>query len=462
VANAPSTNAAFLGIGTGGWRLTIQTGSVSALTQVVVAPEIPAATAMDYYQGRLWYATDRLYAAGDIVGGDSGTLAYNNRDSVLRVTENPMITGGDGFTVPDQSGNIRALAHSANLNATLGQGQLFIFTRRAVYAMDVPVTRKDWTDANSKNQPLQTVVQLVNGATGDRSVVPVNGDLYFQSFEPGIRSLVSAIRYFQQPGNIEISANENRILQFNDRELLRFGSGIEFDNRLLMTALPYQTAQGVAHRAIVPLDFVPISSFNQSYTPVWEGHWEGIDIMQMFAGDFGGRQRAFAVVRSRTTEEIWLWELTRGDKFEDGDKRVTMQMEFPSFTFNSITELKKLLGGELWLDRLTGTVEFHLSYRVDGETCEVPWIKWKECSARDSDEYKAPRLTPYPTPCGTGYRQTIDFPAPPTTCSQMKRPSNIGFQFQPILRVHGYCRIRGIFLHATPYQKKLWENLPCQ
>lgn len=437
------------------------------ITNTAVAPgtpgvnEIPAASSMDYYMGRLWYGTDRQYSAGDIVGGGSGTAPYNNRDAVLNVTENPLVVGGDGFTVPDQSGNIRAIRHSANLNVQLGQGGLFIFTRKAVYQLNVPVTRTDWIGADTNNQPTQTVAQLVNGATGDRAIVAVNGDLYFQSFEPGIRSLVSAVRYFQQPGNIEISANENRILQFNDRELLRFGSGIEFDNRLLMTALPFRTSSGVAHRALVPLDFVPVSSFNSEYNPVWEGHWEGLDYLQVFAGDFGGRQRAFTVVVMRDSQELWLWELTRGDRFENGDKRVTWQIEFPAFTWGSTTNMKKLLGGELWIDRLFGTVEFFLDYRVDGETCWVPWVKWKECSARDSDEYNAPVLVPYPQPCGSGYRQTMDFPAPPSQCSQMRRPSNIGYQFQPRLTLNGYCRVRGIFLHATKRMKELYKRLPC-
>src|SRR5262249_16452120 len=96
--------------------------------------EIPAATAMDYFMGRLWYAQFRQYSAGDIVGGPSGSNVaptfYNFRDSLLNVTENPLVLGGDGFTVPTQSGNIRALKHSANLDTALGQGQLFIFTIR--------------------------------------------------------------------------------------------------------------------------------------------------------------------------------------------------------------------------------------------------------------------------------------------------------------------------------------------
>src|SRR5256885_5858484 len=108
------------------------------ITNTAVAPgtnsvnEIPAATAMDYYMGRVWYAQFRTYSAGDIVGGPSGTLANRFKDSVLNVTESPLVLGGDGFTVPTNAGNIRALKHSANLDAALGQGRLYIFTRKAI------------------------------------------------------------------------------------------------------------------------------------------------------------------------------------------------------------------------------------------------------------------------------------------------------------------------------------------
>lgn len=437
------------------------------LTDAGIAPgtgqknEIPAAGPMDYYMGRIWYAQGHTFAGGDLVGSTSGTTAYDLRDAVLNVSQNPLSVGGYDFAVPDNEGNVRALAHGAAINVAEGQGQLFIFTHKAIYAITVPSTTTDWINASSTNQPTITVVQLVNGSVNDTSVVPVNGDLYYQSFEPGIRSLVAAIRYFQQPGNIQISANENRILQFNDRALLKYSSGIEFDNRLLETALPFELPVGTAHKALVPLDFIPVSSFNETYSPVWEGHWEGLDIMQAFSGDFSGQQRAFIVNCSRVDGGLYLWELSIGDRFENGDQRITMQIEFPAFNWNKINELKRLVGGELWIDRLYGTVEFSLDYRVDGETCWVPWFKWKECSARDTSEMIPPSNEAYPSNLGSGYRQTIDFPKPPHTCSQMKRPSDIGFQFQPRLTVHGYCRVRGIFLHALEYKRRLYDKIPC-
>lgn len=270
--------------------------------------EIPPAGPMDYFMGRIWYAFGREYVAGDIVSSSaSGTLAYNFTDSILHVTENPVAIGGDGFIVPTNAGNIRALRHSANLNTALGQGSLFIFTRKAIYVTDPPVTRAEW---KTLTEPLQRVAQSRYGSYGDRCIVPINGDLFYQSTD-GIRSLFIAVRNFSEYGNTPISSNENRVLRFNDRALMRFSSGIEFDNRLLQAILPFQTPVGVAFRGLVPLDFDLISTLQEKLPPAWEGLLVGLDFLQLFEGDFGGLQRAFAAVVSQITGEIELWELSQ-------------------------------------------------------------------------------------------------------------------------------------------------------
>src|SRR5262249_30127715 len=82
--------------------------------------EIPPATAMDFAQQRLWYAIGQRYIAGDINQSQvSGTAAFDFRDATLKVTENPVATAGDGFSVPTSAGNIRALKHTSNLDTAL-------------------------------------------------------------------------------------------------------------------------------------------------------------------------------------------------------------------------------------------------------------------------------------------------------------------------------------------------------
>ena len=429
--------------------------------------EIPSAGPMDYYMGRLWYAQGRVYSAGDIVGNTaSGTNAaptfYRWRDSVLKVTENPLAFGGDGFTVPSESGNIRALSHSANINSLLGQGQLYIFTRRSIYTLQVPVTRTDWIAANNNNQPLQYAVQIANGSVNDRSIVKVNGDLFFQSLEPSIRSLTAAVRNFQQWGDTPVSINVDRILAFNDRSLLWAASGIFFDNRLLQTAVPEQTDWGVIHKCLLPLNFDALSTLQTKLPPAWEGQYSGLDHFQLFTGDFGGLQRAFSVVLSRLTGTIELWELTHSARFDSGDTRIDSIIEFPAYTTGKEFQLKELLSAELWLDDVVGTVELTMDYRPDSEACWYPWLRWQVCWSRDTNELISATKSPYPAKCGPGYHTTMTLPHPPNQCNdQTGRSAYMGYQFQPRLTIKGWCRVRGLFLHTVERERPLYDGLAC-
>jgi hypothetical protein len=454
---------------------------ITTPTAPAMAPginEIPAANCMDYYGNRLWYAGARQYAAGDIAGGPSGTSTYHFRDAILSVTENPLCFGGDGFTVPTNAGNIRALKHSASLNAALGQGQFFIFTRKTIYMLDVPTTRTDWINASAANQPTQTVVQIVSGAVGDRSVVSVNGDLFYQSFDPSIRSLQTSVRNFGQWGNTPISQNELRALAPSNRALMRFSSGICFDNRLMMAVLPQVAGDNinVIHRAILPLDFdvvsnlatvgaTDVSGTSAMTPPVWEGAIDGLNILQLFEGDFGGLPRAFAVVISDVDGSINVWELTNSNRFDNGDNRVLWSPEFPAFTWGLSGlefKLKQLKGGELWIDKVAGTVDMEVYYREDADPCWRRWFNTQVCSARCED-YDSP-LAVYPCePFREGYKYPIVFPEPPPrSCDSMGiRPTTIGYQFQVKIMLKGWCRIKGLILYAIPHTDPQYHGIAC-
>jgi hypothetical protein len=432
--------------------------------------EIPAATCMEYFGGRIWYAQARSYSAGDIVGGPSGNAINRYRDSILSVTENPLCYSGDGFTVPTNAGNIRAIKHSASLNASLGEGQLYIGTRKAVYSLIAPVSRADWIAAGNSatgattEMPIQTVVQLVNGFVGDRSVCPVNGDLYYQSFDPAVRSLIRAVQYFNQPGNTAVSQNEQRALQFNDRSLMRFSSSIYFDSRILNLALPELGSDGVnvIHRAILPLDFDVVTNFEERKAPVWEGAWEGLDFVQLFNADFGGLDRAFAVVLSNTDGSLNLWELTSSNKMENGDNRITWSPEWPSFSWAEAGyeySLKQLCGGECWIDRVSGTVQMDIYYRTDAEPCWRKWFDTTFCATRWEDVGS----TAYPCePLQEGYVFPVVFPEPPFTCNAMGvRPTTIGYRFQVKMVIKGFCRICGLLLYAYPKMREQYKGLVC-
>ncbi len=447
----------------------------------IIAPndagnEIPPATAMDYWMNRIWYAQGRVYSAGDIVGNTtSGTAPYNYRDSILHLTENPLAKAGDGFAVPSDAGNIRGITHTAELDTNLGQGRLYVGTRRSIYRLNVPVTRTEWIAANSDTRPLQTVAQITNGFINDRSIVRVNGDLFYQAID-GVRSLMLSTRFFQSWANTPISRNLNRVLRFNDRRLLHFASGIQFDNRLLQTVLPFETEKGVAHRGVLPLDFDLISSLENKLPPAWEGMYEGLDFLQLVEGDFGGRQRAFAFNVSRLTGEIDLWELTSFDRSDvnrfdsttglDG-ARVSWYFETPAYSWRDLFMLKKLDGMELWIDKLLGTVQITVEYRPDQYPCWFLWHAFNECTAKDCrEDIDAVSCPAYPSePYCEAYKSVLRLPAPTPQCvtsaTTTGRPSDVGYQFQVRITIKGWCRIRGLLLYAQPKEQGRYQNMVC-
>jgi len=454
------------------------------ITNLSVAPgtpginQLPPGGPMCYYMGRLWYASSaRTYCAGDIVGGASGTQGYNFTDSILNVTENPLVIGGDGFTVPAQAGNITALTYNSQLDEAFGQGLLTIFCTGQVYCLQVPVTRADWIAANSQNPPFQFPVVIDNGSVNDRSVVSYNGDLYYLSNEPGVRSLINAIRYFDTFGNTPISANEQRIFNFSKASLsqLQYASGITWDSRLLMTALPKQVSQGTVFQVLMPLDFTPLAVFNKKDPPSWEGHYEGLQFLQLLSGNYSGQQRAFAFVVSEVSGSIELWELTDQWKSDNnpGDQqnfpgitpnapetRITMVAELPAFTWSKDFDLKRLVAGELWIDSLFGEAIITVEYRPDSDLCWHPWAQFKVCSARNSAEnLQNPAAYPL-TQYRSGYRSSLMLPTPPLKAESVTdRPLNVAYCFQPRITVKGYLRIRGFMLHAQLLDKQLGLGL---
>ena len=343
----------------------------------------------------------------------------------------------------------------------------------------MPTTRTDWINASASNTPLQTIVQLVNGAVGDKCVVPINGDLFYQSFDPSVRSLLTAVRNFGQWGNTPISQNELRALQSVDRGLMRFSSGIQFNNRLLMLTLPVVAADGinVVQQAILPLDFdivtnlVTESPTNVSGTsamipPVWEGAQDGLQFLQLFEDDFGGLPRAFTAMISGEDGSLNIWEMSTADRFQNGDNRVVWSPEFAAYTWGTSGlefRLKQLKGGELWIDEIFGTVDMDVYYRQDADPCWRPWFHDSVCVKRDCRELANPCLTAYPPePYREGYRWTIAFPEPPGSCDSMGvRPSTIGYQFQVKIMLKGYCRIRGLLLYAIPHSEPQYNTIAC-
>jgi hypothetical protein len=269
------------------------------------------------------------------------------------------------------------------------------------------------------------------------------------------------------------------VMQFNNRALLHFSSGIQFNSYLLETALPIQLPQGVIHQAILPLDFTPLSTFGQQLPPAWQGHWEGLQFLQLLTADFGGLQRAFALAVSEKDSSIQLWEIAdylqsdfnmvggfaaqqANPTQPNGENRITTVIEFPAFTWDDEFQLKKLTSAELWFDRVTGVVDFNIDYREDSNPCWRKWHQWRTCFARNIDETPANPVA-YPASFSQGFQSNVNMPLPQPDCDQpMGRPSNIGYQFQSRLSIKGYARVRGFMPKAEMVDSALYGvKVPC-
>jgi hypothetical protein len=428
--------------------------------------EVPPGAAMDYWKGRLWVQTDnRAYSASNLIYGADNL--YPDRSGILKWSENGYFAGGGSLNIPGETGSIRALKHTSNMDATLGQGDLYIFTRDAIFALTIPISRIDWNAAGADAPPLLRMVQQRYGAVSDWAVVPVNTDLFYRSFD-GVRSLQVSSRFMHQWGQVPLSRDENRVLAFDDRSLLRFGSGVEFDNRLLNTVLPFQTPVGVCHQGLIPYDFDIISGDEErKKPPAWEGMYEGLDFLQVLKSDFGGLERCFAFVRSRQTQKIEVWELTNFLRFDQpqapDDVRVTWYFETPAYNGGNSFQLKKLEAFELWIDKLFGTTDITVEYRADSDPCWYKWAQWRECAARTSCEtVDNPVCYPEQGFCEQ-FRTTRVSPTPPSTvCGNSGRPSHIGYQFQLRITIHGWARIRGVLIHMWPQEQAPFDNMiPC-
>lgn len=439
--------------------------------------ELPAALAMVFYQGRIWYAQGNKFIAGDIIGGGAGTAPYQNTDSVLKVTENPLAIGGDGFSISQDAGPIIGMSYTMTTDSTLqGEGPLYVFTTTRVYAQTVPVTRADWIGATGSNQPVQIPVQLKFGAVSDRSITHVNGDLFYATLEPAVRSLFIASRFYGQWANTPISRNERRVLNYTDRNGMFSCPGINFDNRLLIGAQPVSTPVGVAYQSLMPLDFDVLTTFggdgvnpaangSTRLPPAWEGMWQGLDILDMDTQPWAGIDRAFAFVYSQKDAGIWLWELTPPQPNVpqlDGQNRVVMVAETPSYDWNALFVLKELSGGELFLDSMLGTVDLEVEYRVDSDPCWRPWYQ-KQFQITENTAQTVTNPVPYPPQPALckGQKFPVVLPKPPLPkgVTLNHRPSNIGYYFQMRISIKGVARVRGFLFYAARRYQAPYEGL---
>jgi hypothetical protein len=434
-------------------------------------PELPAGRMGAYGWGRVWLSgTDgRTYFAGDLVGGPTGTPAFNRRDSVLKFTENSYLSGGGRFIVPGNIGTIQGMTFPAVLDSSLGQGPLQILTPRQIFSCNTPINRTEWAAVEN---PIQTISQVTSGTTSQWSITPVNGDIFYRAPD-GIRSLVLGRREFNTWGNTPMSREMNRIMERDDLSLLGFASSALFDNRMLMTCSPVRSSRGVYHRGLIVLDFDVISSMRNKAPQVYDGLWTGLQVLQIVTGQFSGIQRCFAVVLN-DTGVIEIWEVLRREqqRQDNASTPIVWSFEtgsmFKQKTQGGIFAEKVLSDGEIYVDQVLGQVDFQVFFRPDQKSCWTEWHRWSICANNRMCEFPAsPTCVGMIEPKPQNWTRMGLGSPPLKICDPVaKKPYAQGHTFQFKIQVQGQCRVLGGLFSGTvvpepAYAPKICTGADC-
>lgn len=414
-------------------------------TELTTLPELPAGRMLVYEGGRVNEAlTDaRSFIIGDIEGGSSGSPTYDFRDSVLKITETLIFSNGGKFRVPSSGTQIQAMSGIALLDNSLGQGPVQIFTNNTVFSCNLPTDRSTW---QSLTTPILPPSVIGAGGAGQEAVSLSNGDLIFRSSDGLIRSLLMARLDFNQWGNTPISREVDRILAGENPSLLNYSTTADFDNRFIMGAGLQQSPRGVYSTRMVALNFDPISSLRGKDPAIYDGQWDGLNILQLVEGFFNGVDRCFAICLSSDLTQIEIHEILTTDASTVDDTSTPIALTFESpVLFNYLPSQNnpkpsnpghnylQLSYGEIYVDSLVGDTGFQAFYKPDQWPSWVPWYSWTE------------KYNPEPKQGDPGFRPRIGLPAPEIGPSDETnaRPLREGFCFQFKLVITGKCRFLG-------------------
>lgn len=415
--------------------------ATSTATQIKTFPELPIGRMGTYGMGRWWESlTDGIsFMSGDIVGGSSGSPAYNFRDAVLKASENDLLNNGGSFHVPSNLGIISAMQFTAQLDASLGQGPLMVVTPRGVFSCNASPDRSVWSQTTS---PIVSESLIGLGGLSQNSTIVCNGDLIFRSVD-GIRSLIMARRDFWSWGNAPISFEMDRVLSKDNVEGLPYGSAVQFDNRLLETCSPVQGPQGIYNQGLIALNFDPVSTIQGKGPSVYDGLWTGLNVLQVLEGQFSGVHRCFAITYSSVQQEIQIYEILKTGNLDNGTAPITWSFESPvlfkSSDGKNFFELISIEDGEFYISDVKPGEKAHIKVelRPDFSNCWYPWHEFDYCNSTTS------------TVPIYGDRLGLGRPPSMNTNNANFASANFGRWFQVRFTFTGHCVFKGARIMAS-------------
>lgn len=398
--------------------------------------EVPTGTAMCYHDKRIHVAVNRKeIELGDIYGGPT---------TIIDFTEQIYLAEGGKFRVPK---DITALVVAPVLDTSLGQGPVQIHTIDGVYTLNLPVNRLRWKDLTT---PIQTVSLINFGATSQYGTVIVNGDTFFRATD-GLRSVIMGRRDFNSPGNTPLSREMTKVMGRDDKKFFQYSSATLFDNLLLFTInpLPLESGRSAYWQGLGVLDFDLISSMSGKSPPVYPGIWTGVNVMQILKGTFRGEERCFVFVRNAAGHNE-LWEVDPKSRFDNECGRIKSRVETRAMDFGMPKSPHDIFSGELWVDRVEGTVDFKLQFRKEQSPCWVDWAAEarqvcavvRECEVPEGECFNFKTFSP-------GFKTRIGFGQPPDGCEDYSEtPDRVGYEHEFAIDWEGHARVKAFIVKA--------------
>jgi hypothetical protein len=417
--------------------------------------EVPAGLQMATAAGRLWVAQDRQYVAGNI------DLA-NDPANILKFTDQNYLDGGGGFALPINMGDVTGMIDMAISDTQTGQGPLFVFGQAGCVTVDTSVPRVEWATV-----PIQTVALTDIGCLSHDSLARVNNDVFWRAVD-GVRTYRQARAEESGYGKTPISDEMARVLDRDMKKLTSKVSSVQFDNRLLMTCLPYMKNNRLFHKGIIALDFTPVSSM-QARTPAsWDAFWNipGVDITTMVRVEKDFEAKCFFFGEDEDGETgLYQLDPNLTADFTPDKTAISWSFESRDLPFGNAFQYKTLESGFYWLENIRGNVSLNTYWKNDTSSC---WHFWNEFCMNFQDETCEPEDCQLTTPM-PGIAPQVPLPLPPDDCDtavefeaagrKVMRKARMLYTARLRAEISGYCEINRILLQA---QKQPYQNPQCQ
>ena len=174
--------------------------------------------------------------------------------------------------------------------------------------------------------------------------------------------------------------------------------------------------------------------------PVWDGVWNGLQILQIVTLSVYGDERCF-VFALNSSNVIELWELSKTAAFDETSTPIEWSIETRSHGFDDESQtLKQLVRTEHWLQGVEGTVTFDFSYRPDSFWGWLPLDTGQVCAT--TGLCTGPACGPLILP-QRQYRPRLLSASPDTSCEAcVDKQYRTGYQFQFKLAMSGAAQLK--------------------